>query len=506
MVLAMHESKLDVVAEHAVVIVGGGPTGLMLAAELALARVDVAIVERRVNQDVLGTRAGGLHARTLELLDQRGVVERFLAQGKTMQTASLGTGPLDLSDFPTRHPYGLALSQNHIERILAEWVAELGVRFYRDSEVTSFQQHDSVVHVALADGRQLRARYLVGCDGGRSSIRKQAGIEFPGWEASTSYLIAEVEMREEGPWGMRRDAKGVYAMGKMEDGKRVRVVLREEETGRTAEPTLEELRAALIALYGSDFGVQDVTWLSWFTDATRQAARYRERRVMLAGDAAHVHSPNGGQGLNLGVHDAVNLGWKLARVVHGTSPESLLDTYQAERHPVTARLLRATMAITALSRGDERTEALRETVGGLLGLEAARKQMAGMLSGLDIRYELGQGHDLLGRRMPDVELRLEGSPRRVYTLLHAGRPVLLNLGDPAALDITPWVDVVRWVNARYDGAWELPVLGVVATRPAAVLIRPDGYVAWVGDGTDAGLHDALRTWFGAGATRPNHAA
>lgn len=504
MVLAMHESKRSVVAEHAVLIVGGGPTGLMLAAELALAQVDVAIVERRVNQDVLGTRAGGLHARTLELLDQRGVVERFLSQGKTMQTASFGTGPLDLSDFPTRHPYGLALSQNHIERILAEWVSELGVRFYRESEVASFEQDDAGVTATLADGRELHAQYLVGCDGGRSLIRKQAGIEFPGWEASTSYLIAEVDMMEDGPWGMRRDAKGVYALGKMEDGKRVRVVLREDAPGRTEEPTLEELRAALVALYGSDFGAHNATWLSWFTDATRQAARYRRGRVLLAGDAAHVHSPNGGQGLNLGVHDAVNLGWKLAQVVHGISPASLLETYQTERHPVTARLLRATMAITALSRGDERTEALRETVGELLGLDAARKQMAGVLSGLDIRYDLGPGHELLGRRTPDVELQTETGPRRVFSLLHASRPVLLNLGDPAAIDISPWVDTVRWVNARYDGVWNLPVLGAVPA-PNAMLIRPDGHVAWTGNGTDAGLREALSTWFGASVSRQSGA-
>ena len=438
-----------------------------------------------------------MHAR-IEVLDQRGVAERFLSQGKVMQVAGFAMIPLDISDFPTRHNYGLALTQNHIERILAAWVDELAVPIYRGREVTGFAQDDTGVDVALSDGRSLRAQYLVGCDGGRSLIRKKAGIDFPGWDPSVSYLIAEVDMAEEPAWGVRPGEKGINALGKLEDGKRVRVVLIEPHVVQGDEPTLDDLREALIAVYGTDFGVHNVTWLSRFTDMARQAASYRERRVLLAGDAAHVHSPAGGQGLNIGVQDAVNLGWKLAQVVNGTSPESLLDTYQAERHPIAARVLKNTLAQTALSRGDERTKALHEKMSELLKMDEPRKRYAAMMSGLDIHYDLGAGHPLLGRRMPDLDLVTESGPRRVFTLLHDARPVLLNLGEPGALDIAPWADRVQRVDARYAGAWELPVLGAVAA-PTAVLIRPDGYVAWVGDGTDQGLRDALNLTLGVGS-------
>src|SRR5215468_8543011 len=352
--------------KHAVVIAGGGPTGLMLAGELALARVDVAIVERRKNQDLAGSRAGGLHARTIEVLDQRGVADRFLAQGKAMQVAGFSLIPLDISDFPTRHNYGLALWQERIERILAGWVGELAVPIYREREVTGFAQDDDGVDVEVSDGRSLRAQYLVGCDGGRSLIRKRAGIDFPGWDPSVSYLIAETAMTGEPSFGIRHGEKGINALGKLDDGKRVRVVLIEPHVRQGDEPTLDELREALVAVYGTDYGVHDVTFLSRFTDASRQAASYRARRVLLAGDAAHVHSPAGGQGLNLGVQDAVNLGWKLAQVVRGTSPERLLDSYQAERHPIAARVLRITLALTALHRGDDRSKALHEFIADLL--------------------------------------------------------------------------------------------------------------------------------------------
>ena len=479
---------------HSVLIAGGGPTGLTLAGELALAGIDVAIVERRENQELDGSRAGGLHARTIELFDQRGLAERFLAQGQRVQIAAFGQTPLDISDFPTRHNYGLALWQVHIERILADWVAERGVPIYRSREVTGFVQDDSGVDVALSDGRTLRAHYLVGCDGGRSLVRKQAGIDFPGWDASISYLIAEVEMSDTPAFGIRRDQKGTFALGKLDDG-RVRVVLREDEVGAGDAPTLDELRAALVALYGSDFGLRKATWLSRFGDLTRQAASYRNGRVLLAGDAAHVHSPMGGQGLNLGVHDAVNLGWKLAQVVRGAAPPSLLETYQTERHPVAARALRKTMAQTALSRGDERMEAVRETLSELLRMDEPRKRYAAMMSGLDIHYDLGAGHPLLGRRMPDLDVVTASGPRRVFSLLHEARPVLLNLGAPGALDLTSSADRVRLVDARYTGAWELPLVGAVAA-PASVLIRPDGHVAWVSDGTDHGLRDAATIWFG----------
>jgi 3-(3-hydroxy-phenyl)propionate hydroxylase len=481
--------------EHAVVIAGGGPTGLMLAGELALAGVDVAVVERRINQDLASSRSGGLHARTIEVFDQRGIADRFLSQGKVCQVAGFSFIPLDISDFPTRHNYGLALRQNHIERIMAAWVGELPVRFYRGCEVTGFAQDDAGVDVALSDGRSLRANYLAGCDGGRSLVRKKAGIDFPGWEASTSYLIAEVEMADEPASGTRRSEKGVNALGKLEDGKRVGVVLVEPHLGKGEEPTLEDLREALVAVYGTDFGVHNPTWLSRFTDMARQAASYRDRRVLLAGDAAHVHSPTGGQGLNIGVQDAVNLGWKLAQVIKRTSPESLLDTYHNERHPIGARVLRLTMAKTALGRGDDRTEALRETMTELFRMDEPRKRYAATMSGLDIHYALGEGHPLLGRRMPDLDLLTAEGPLRLFTLLHSARPVFLNFGKPGGFDISPWTDRVQLVEARYAGTCELPVLGEVA-GPTAVLIRPDGYVAWVGDLTERGLTDALTTWFG----------
>lgn len=479
---------------HQVVIAGGGPTGMMLAAELALARIDVAIVERRATPDVVGSRAGGLHARTIEMLDQRGVADRFLAEGKTMQVAAFATAPLDISDFPTRHNYGLALFQNHIERILAAWVDELPVRIYRAREVTDFTQDVSGVDVTLSDNTSLRAHYLVGCDGGRSLVRKKAGIDFPGWDPSVSYLIAEVALTGEPPLGMRRNDKGVYGLGPMGPN-RVRAVLAEPEVRQGDTPSLDELRAALVSLFGSDLGVHDVTFLSRFTDMTRQAASYRNGRVLLAGDSAHIHSPAGGQGLNLGVQDAFNLGWKLAQVVHGTSFDSLLDSYHAERHPIAARVLSSTMAQTAINRGDERSNALRAHMTDLLALDEPRKRYAGMMSGLDIHYDLGPGHPLLGRRIPDLDITTADGPRRVFSFLDDARPVFLHLGAPGALDIAPWANRVKRVDAHHAGAWELPVLGTVPA-PSAVLVRPDGYVAWVGDGTDHGLRDALTFWFG----------
>jgi 3-(3-hydroxy-phenyl)propionate hydroxylase len=484
--------------EHAVVIAGGGPAGMMLAAELALAGVDVAVVERRPDHVLAGSRAGGFHSRTIEVLDQRGVADRFLAEGQVAQVATFGTAVLDMSDFPTRHPYSLGIFQNQIERIMAAWIAELPVRIYYRCEVTGFAQDDTLVDVRLSDGDSLRARYLVGCDGGRSLIRKAAGIEFPGWDPTRSNLIAEVETTEEPPSGVRHDASGVHGLHKMEDGRTFRVVTTEQQVGPSSEPTLRDLSEALITVYGTDFGAHNPTWISRFTDMTRQAAAYRAGRVLLAGDAAHVHYPAGGQGLSLGVQDAVNLGWKLAQVVNGISPESLLDTYHDERYPVTARALQYTMAQTALQRRDERMQALVDFVSELAAMDEPRKRLAGIVSGLDIHYDLGEGHPLLGRRMPDLDLITAEGPLRVFELLHDARPMLLNLGQPGDFDITPWADRVQQIDASYKGEWELPVLGAVST-PTALLIRPDGYVAWVGEPADPGLGDALTRWFGAPA-------
>jgi 2-polyprenyl-6-methoxyphenol hydroxylase-like FAD-dependent oxidoreductase len=480
--------------EHAVVIAGGGPTGLMLAGELALAGVDVAIVERRASQEFAGSRAGGLHSRTIEVLDQRGIADRFLAEGQTAQVASFAWNPLDISDFPTRHPYGLGLWQNHIERILADWVGELAVQLYRGRDVTGFAQDDTGVDVELSERHSLRAEYLVGCDGGRSVVRKAAGIEFRGWDPTTSFLIAEVELDEEPEWGTHRNSFGIHAFGRLEEGT-VRVMVTEQHLRTTSEATLRDLSHALIAVWGTDYGVHSPTSISRFTDMARQATAYRDRRVLLAGDAAHVHNPVGGQGLNTGVQDAVNLGWKLAQVIKRTSPDSLLDTYHAERHPVAARVLRDTIAQISLLLADERVKTLGDTISELLSMDKPRARFAARMSGLDVHYDLGEGHPLLGRRMPDLELVTADGPLRVFTLLHDARPALLNLGEPGDLDIAPWADRVQLIGAEYVGTWELPALGEVAA-PTAVLIRPDGYVAWVGDRTQLGLADALTTWFG----------
>ncbi|HWF14824.1 MAG TPA: FAD-dependent monooxygenase [Acidimicrobiales bacterium] len=477
--------------EHAVVIAGGGPTGMMLAGELALAGIDVVVVERRADQELDGPRARGLNSRTLEALDQRGIANRFLAEGQTMQGASFGGVPLDISDFPTRHNYGLALLQSHVERLLAAWIAELPVRMARGREVTGFAQDVAGVEVELSDGEALRADYLVGCDGGRSVVRKAAGIEFPGWDPTTSWLITEVEVDEVPEFGLR----GGGGVGPAEGG-RVGIVLAEQQVG-TGEPTLQDVREALIRVDGTDYGMHSPISVSRFTDMIRQAASYRAGRVLIAGDAAHVHPPQGGQGLNTGLQDAVNLGWKLAQVVNETSPDSLLDTYHAERHPVGARVVHNSMAEVALRDTDDYTDALRATVTDLLSMEEPRQRFAAMMSGLDIRYDLGQGHPLLGRRMPDLDLVTAHGTHRVFALLHEAKPVLLNLGAPVGLDVTPWVGRVQLVEAETEaaGPWELPALGAVSP-PSAVLIRPDGYVAWVGDGVETGLRDALTTWFG----------
>ncbi len=482
--------------EHAVVIAGGGPTGLMLAGELALAGVEVVIVERRASQHLDGSRAGGLHSRTIEVLDQRGIAERFLSAGRVAQVQGFSLIPLDISDFPTRHNYGLALWQSHFERILAGWVCELGVPTLRGCEVVGFAQDDTGVDVELSGDTSLRGEYLVGCDGGRSLIRKAAGIDFPGLDPSTSWMIAEVEMDQEPEFGIRRDSAGTHALNRREDGEPVRVVLTERHLQHTGDPSMGELRQALVAVYGTDYGLRSANWISRFTDKARQAASYRHGRVLLAGDAAHVHPPHGGQGLNTGVQDAVNLGWKLAQVVNETSPDSLLDTYHAERHPVGARVLHNTMAQVALSSSDDGHQALRDTMTELLSMDEPRRRIAAMLSGLDIHYDLGEGHPLLGRRMPDLDLHTADGPERVFTLLHDARPVLLNLGEPGGFDISPWADRVRLVDASHDGVWEVPVLGEIGA-PSAVLIRPDGHVAWAGDLTDPELPQALATWFGA---------
>ncbi|AXJ08633.1 hypothetical protein CFN17_02590 [Arthrobacter sp. PM3] len=491
---------------HDVVIVGSGPTGMMLAGELRLAGADVVVLERRESQDLTGSRGGGIHSRTIELLDQRGIAGRFLAEGKTMQAATFGGTALDLSRLPTRHPYTLALFQNHIERLLLQWAGELGVPVRHGTEVTGVAHSDAGVDVQLAAAGPLRARYVVGADGGRSVLRRAADIGFAGPDATRSSLIAEVEVTGELPKAGKIDSRGVHGLHAMGDGT-VRVVVTEAELGPATEPTLAELRRALVEVFGTDFGVHSPRWLSRFTDATRQAVSYREGRVLLAGDAAHVHSPTGGLGIGLGLQDAVNLGWKLGQVVLGISGEELLDTYHAERHPAGARALKYTMAQSLFQKADPRQEALRDLLDEVLRVDGAGTPIAALITGLDVAYDLGAGHPLLGRRMPDLDIVTPDGPVRVFELLHQARPVLLEFGGPE-LDAAAWTGPaqtgpaqtgrVRHVQAKYDGAWELPVLGEVAA-PTAVLVRPDGYVAWVGEDSAGGLTEALATWCGTAA-------
>jgi 3-(3-hydroxy-phenyl)propionate hydroxylase len=462
----------------------------MLAGELALTGVDVAIIEKRLTQKVEGSRAGGLHPRSIELLDQRGIVDRFVPHGEKHFVVPFPGGMLDASDRPSRHNYTLALRQEQIEQGLAAWVSDLSVTIHRGCVVTGFDQDGSGVDVALDDGRTLRACYLVGCDGGRSLIRKTAGIAFPGWEPAISYLIFEGRMTNEPAWGIRHGDRGIYALGPLEGG-RVRGVLTEPTlvSGRKAES--DALREALVAAYGTDFGVHDVTWISRFTDAARQADSYRKGRVLLAGDAAHVHSPAGGQGLNMGLQDAVSLGWKLAQVVRNLSADDLLDTYHDERYPVAAAVLKQTLALTALNRGDARTTALREIWAEAMKMDGPRQWYVARMSGLDVHYDLGDGHPLLGRRMPDLDLTTADGATTVFALLHDARPVLL---DAAGIAFAGWEDRIRHVRTTLDSTATLPVLGDI-DLPRVILIRPDGYVAWAGDSA-TGLAPAAARWFG----------
>ncbi len=483
--------------DHGVIIAGGGPTGLMLAGELRLAGVDVLVVERRLDQSLDGSRAGGLHSRTIEVLDQRGIADRFLSEGQTHPIVGYAQTVLDIGDFPTRHNYLLALRQNHFERILAEWVLDdLGVPILRGRVVIGLTQDSNGVDVEVSDGTTLRAGYLVGCDGGRSVVRKAAGIDFPGWDPTISFIIAEAEMEDPPPVGLRPEGGGIGPVDPSSGGGPYGLVLVEEGVEHSTEPTLDDLRETLTSIFGTEYRVHSPTWISRFTDMTRQAASYRVGRVLLAGDAAHIHAPYGGQGLNTGVQDAVNLGWKLAQVVHGSSPDSLLDSYHDERHPVGARVLENTMVQGTLAIPDDRHRALRQAMTDLLAMDGPRRHVAGMISGLDIRYDLGEGHPLLGRRMPDLDLVTSNGPTRVFALLHETRGVVLNLDGPRDFDISPWAARVQRVEASSDGPWELPLIGEV-DAPPDVLIRPDGHVAWTGDLADPELPRALSTWFGA---------
>ncbi|MEU6807481.1 rifampin monooxygenase [Streptomyces sp. NPDC046831] len=477
------------------IVAGGGPTGLMLAAELRLAGVHVVVLER-LTEPAEQSRGRGLHARSVELMDQRGLLDRFLAVSDTFQVGGLFGGIVkpwpDRLD--TAHPYGLATPQPVTERLLEERALELGAEIRRGCEVAGLSQDEDGVTVELADGTHLRSRYLVGCDGGRSVVRKRLGVRFPGGPATVETLLGDMRATEDAAtiaavveevrrtqlrFGVMPDVdghKGLYRIVVPADG---------VAEDRTAAPTLEEFKRQLRAYAGTDFGVHSPRWLSRFGDATRQAERYRVGRVLLAGDAAHIHPPTGGQGLNLGVQDAFNLGWKLAAEVNGWAPEGLLDSYHAERHPVGARVLENTRAQMTLLGTDPGATALRELFSTLMDFEEVNRYVTGMITAVGVRYDFGEGHELLGRRLRDVRLKRG----RLYELMHGGRGLLLD--QTGRLSVEGWADRVDLV---VDVSEELDV--------PAVLLRPDGHVAWAGE-DQRELLGPLRKWFGAAAVEPD---
>ncbi|WP_214413936.1 FAD-dependent oxidoreductase [Sphaerisporangium fuscum] len=489
-------------ADAEVIVAGAGPTGLMLAYELRLAGVDVLLLERAPERGTVESRAGGLHARTMEVLDQRGILGPFLEAGRPIQAGHFSGLWLDFTGFPSRYPYLLGILQTKVERLLEERVLPAGARLRRSAEVVGLRQDEAGVEVEVAgpDGTErLSAAYLVGCDGGRSTVRRLAGIGFPGTPATLTALLGDVELADppEDLIFQERREGGAISVLQLEPGwYRVMTQQYDRVAGRDEPVTLDTLRQACLSIAGTDYGMHTPRWLSRFGDAARQASAYRSGRVLLAGDAAHVHFPAGGQGLNLGVQDAVNLGWKLASVVAGHTPESLLDTYHSERHPVAERVLQNTRAQTALSRVDSHTTALREVLGKLIEFDDVNRYLGEMVSALDVRYPMGAGHPLAGHRVPDADIETSSGDTRVFRLLHAGRGVLLDLtaGAEYGAAAAPWadrVDVVRATSAA--DRWVMPSLGAVPV-PAAVLLRPDGHIAWAADA--GSLPGALTRWFG----------
>ncbi|MGW4169287.1 rifampin monooxygenase [Streptomyces chartreusis] len=468
-----------------VIVVGGGPTGLMLAAELRLHDVHVVVLEK-LTEPTPQSRGQGLHARSVEMMDQRGLLERFLAVSEKFQVGGLfgGIAKTWPDGLDTAHPYGLATPQPVTERLLNERALELGTEIRRGCEVVGLSQDDDGVSVELADGTRLRSRYLAGCDGGRSVVRRLLGVGFPGEAATVETLLGEMELTED-PERIAavvaevRKTQLRFGAGAGEDGV-YRVVVPADGVAedRASEPTLDEFKRQLRATAGTDFGAHSPRWLSRFGDATRQAERYRVGRVLLAGDAAHIHPPTGGQGLNLGVQDAFNLGWKLAATVRGRAPEGLLDTYHAERHPVGAAVLANTRAQITLLGSEPGPTALRELFSKLMDFAEVNRYITGMITAVDVRYDFGEGHDLLGRRMRDLPLK-QG---RLYELTHDGRGLLLD--RTGRLSVKGWADRVDHV---VDAAEELDV--------PAVLLRPDGHVAWAGEDQEE-LLEALLRWFG----------
>ncbi|MFR9676348.1 rifampin monooxygenase [Streptomyces sp. TR06-5] len=472
-----------------VIVVGGGPTGMMLAGELRLHGVRVLVLEKET-EPAAYVRSLGLHARSIEVMAQRGLLERFLEHGTTYPLGGLFAGmmkpPVERLD--TAHGYILGIPQPLTDRLLSEWAAELGAGIRRGSELTGLSQDEGGVTAELADGTLLRARHLVGCDGGRSTVRRLLGVGFPGEPSRVETLLGEMEVTAP-PEKVAEVVAEVrktqlrFGLGPVRNGVH-RVVVPAEGVAedRAVPPTLEEFRQQLRAVAGTDFGVHAPRWLSRFGDATRLAERYRVGRVLLAGDAAHIHPPTGGQGLNLGIQDAFNLGWKLAAEVAGWAPEGLLDSYHAERHPVAADVLENTRAQMHLMSTDPGPVAVRRLLSELMDFEDVNRYLIEKVTALAVRYDFGDGHPLLGTRMPDVGLP---DGRRLYALLHRGRGLLLDgtgrLGAPGRQDR---VDLVAANSDEVDAP--------------AVLLRPDGHVAWAGE-DQRELDAALARWFGAAA-------
>jgi 2-polyprenyl-6-methoxyphenol hydroxylase-like FAD-dependent oxidoreductase len=468
-----------------VIVAGGGPTGMMLASELRLHGVQVVVLERDVEPTRI-VRSLGLHARSIEVMDQRGLLERFLALGTRYPVGGFaGIAKPAPDGLDTAHPYILGIPQTSTDRLLAEHAAELGAELRRGCELVGLSQDEHGVTAELAGGTPVRARYLVGCDGGRSTVRTLLGVGFPGEPSRVDTLIGEMEVAVppetvDAVVAEVRKTQKRFGLGPLGDGVyRVVVPAGGVAEDRRVSPTLDEFKQQLRLFAGTDFGVHSPRWLSRFGDATRLAERYRVGRVLLAGDAAHIHPPTGGQGLNLGVQDAFNLGWKLAAEVNGWAPEGLLDGYHTERHPVAADVLDTTRAQMELLSTEPGPRAVRKLVSELMDFEDVHRYLTEKITAIGIRYDFGDGHELLGRRLRDVGL----TRGRLYNLMHAGRGLLLD--QTGRLSVAGWADRVDHV---VDVSEELDV-------PAA-LLRPDGHVAWVGEDQQQ-LLDQLPRWFGA---------